>query len=84
MLSEIEKLLEERLQPQALEITDESNLHEGHEGQRQANGGVSHIHIRIEAEGLRGLSRLQRHQEVMGVLAPFMERGLHSVRLTIN
>jgi len=67
------------LEPQVLEITDESHLHAGHAGARDGRG---HFHIRITSPRFRGLSRLAQHRLVYDALGDLMITDIHAVRIS--
>ncbi|MBC8058373.1 MAG: BolA family transcriptional regulator, partial [Rhizobiales bacterium] len=46
------------LQPQKLEVQDDSHLHAGHAGAREGR----HFTVRVTSERFNGLSRLARHR----------------------
>lgn len=64
---QIENILTIGLEPQSLEVIDDSDSHIGHAGH---NGkGESHFKVKIISDRFEGLSRLQRHQLVYSTLA---------------
>jgi BolA protein len=65
--------------PEALEIVDESHLHQGHAGHRP--GGETHYSVKIRARALAGLSRLARHRLVNEALKVEFETGLHALSI---
>lgn len=76
-LSDINMALQNELMPHVLEVIDDSHQHAGH----YVGNGVSHISIRIDAPCLAGLSRVEKTRVVLRVLKPFLDQGLHAVRL---
>ena len=56
----IEKKLNNHLQPTYLEVIDESHLHAGHAHARPE--GESHFRVRVSSEQFAGLSRVQAHR----------------------
>jgi BolA protein len=72
---ELERVLRERLAPQALEVRDDSHLHAGHAGAREGR----HFAVRITSERFEGLSRLARHRLVYDAAAALMVRGIHAL-----
>ncbi len=77
-LARIRGLLEQRLQPQALELIDESHRHVGHAG---AQGGAGHFHLRIVSAEFAALSPLQRHRLVYAALAELMPAEIHALSI---
>jgi BolA protein len=75
----IRECLTAALEPQVLEITDESHLHAGHAGARDGRG---HFHVRIASPRFRGLSRLAQHRLVYDALGDLMITDIHAVRIS--
>jgi BolA protein len=74
----IRDCIEQALDPERLEIVDESHLHIGHAG---AQDGRGHFRIRIAASSLEGLSRLQRHRRIYAALGTLMETDIHALSI---
>ncbi|HKO88939.1 MAG TPA: BolA family protein [Burkholderiales bacterium] len=66
------------LQPQSLELSDESALHAGHVG---AQGGGGHYRLRIVSPLFDGQSGVARHRMVYAALGPLMHREIHALAL---
>jgi BolA family transcriptional regulator, general stress-responsive regulator len=66
------------LQPQALEIVDESHLHAGHAGARDGKG---HYSVRIVASCFSGLRPMSRHQLVYRAVADMMLTDIHALSI---
>jgi len=75
----IRELLETKLSPSSLEISDDSHLHAGHEGARSGKG---HFSVKIRSESFDGLSRLKQQQLVYQTLGDLMQTDIHA--LSIN
>ncbi len=73
----IEQRLRDGLQPQHLEVQDDSALHAGHAGARE--GG--HYTVRVVSERFRGLTKVARHRLVYDLLAEQMRRGIHALAI---
>ena len=71
--------LDERLKPQQLTVTDESDQHIGHAGWRE--GGETHFRIDVVSQAFEGKSRVERHRIVNAALAGAFERGLHALAI---
>jgi BolA protein len=74
-------IIEERLaslDPQGLELTDESGLHVGHEG---AKDGGGHYNLTIVSGRFAGLNRVQRHRKVYEALGPLMQKEIHALAI---
>jgi BolA protein len=67
------------LDPQLLEITDESHLHAGHAGARDGRG---HFHVRIASARFRGLGRLAQHRLVYDALGDLLTTDIHALRIS--
>lgn len=67
------------LQPQRLEIADDSALHAGHAGAR--NGG-GHYRLIIVSPQFSGLGTLKRHRLVHAALGALMQREIHALSIT--
>lgn len=76
---DIRSKLEAALQPQTLEIVDESHKHHGHSGWRP--GGETHFRVTIVAAAFEGRSRVERQRLVYGALAEELAGGLHALAL---
>lgn len=66
------------LQPQQLEIADDSALHAGHEG---AKSGGGHYRLSIVSPQFAGLNTLQRHRLVYAALGSLMQREIHAMSI---
>ena len=77
----IKQKLETALQPSLMELIDESHQHAGHSGSNPA--GESHFRLRIMADGLSGLSRLNQHRKVNEVLAEELRLRVHALAIEV-
>lgn len=66
------------LDPESLEILDESALHAGHEG---AKSGGGHYHVTIVSPKFAGQSAMARHRMVYGALSGLMPREIHALSI---
>jgi BolA protein len=73
----IEATLRAALQPEALDVVDDSHLHAGHAGARE--GG--HYTVRITSSRFAGLGRVARHRLVYSALASLMPQGIHALAI---
>ena len=69
------------LQPQKLDVIDESHLHVGHAG---AQGGASHFRLRIVGACFAGLSPVARHRLVYDRLQDLIPFPIHALALDIK
>jgi BolA protein len=78
--------LTEALEPQRLDIVDESDRHAGHAGVRTGpghahHGGGTHYRVRIVSAKFTGLNRVARHRLVYDLLPTEFADGLHALAL---
>ena len=66
------------LEPQQLELLDESGRHVGHAG---AKDGGSHFHLTIVSGRFDGLGRLARHRLVYGTLGELFPGKIHALAI---
>lgn len=66
------------LEPEALEIRDDSHEHIGHVG---AQGGGGHYSLLVISEQFRGKPRVRRHQLVYESLMDLMGRDIHALAM---
>lgn len=72
----IKQLLSEALQPERLEIIDNSAAHAGHAGVRSGGG---HYHVTIVSPLFEGKSLVQRHQLIYRALGDLMKQQIHAL-----
>ncbi|HKY95159.1 MAG TPA: BolA family protein [Kiloniellales bacterium] len=77
----IETRLREALAPVALEVRDDSEQHRGHGGWRE--GGETHFHVTLVTFAFEGLSRVERHRLVNGLLAEELAGRVHALSLRL-
>lgn len=75
----IRRKLEAGLEPQSLEIADESHKHHGHAGWRP--GGETHFRVSIVSTAFEGRSRVERQRLVYGLLAEELAERVHALVL---
>ncbi|MGE0154450.1 MAG: BolA family protein [Reyranellaceae bacterium] len=78
----IRRKLEQALQPQQLEIRDDSARHAGHAGARE--GGESHFHVTAVSARFAGLNRLDRQRLVHAALAQELAGPVHALSLSLR
>ena len=74
----IEITLRDTLDPQHVEVIDQSSLHEGHPG---AQGGGGHFQVLVVSDRFRGLSRLAAQRVVYEALSDLMETEIHALSM---
>lgn len=67
------------LDPESLEIEDESAAHAGHAG---AASGGGHFRLVIVSPRFRGLAPLARHRLVYDTVGDLMHREIHALSMT--
>lgn len=75
----METKLREALQPERLDIIDESQRHAGHGGAHPE--GESHFRIQIVSAAFAGKSRVARQRLVYDVLAEELRERVHALSL---
>jgi BolA protein len=76
----LQQRLQEVLQPQSLEVIDESHQHHGHAG-ANGTGFGTHFRVRITAVAFVGKSLVARHRLVYDALQDFLDQGLHALAI---
>lgn len=66
------------LEPESIEILDESGKHIGHEG---AKGGGGHYQLTIVSRQFAGKPLQARHRMVYDALAPMMRKEIHALAI---
>jgi BolA protein len=74
--------LEAAFSPRLLEVVDDSESHRGHAGFRE--GGESHFNVKLRADAMAGLGRLERHRAVHAALGPDVIGRLHALALDLD
>ena len=75
-LSMLEHVLS-KLEPQHLQIQDDSHLHAGHAG----NTGGGHYTVIIVSEQFNGLSLIKRHRLVFDAVGDLMDNQIHALSI---
>jgi len=74
--------LEKELNPELIEIKDESHLHANHNP--SAKEGGTHFKIKIVSKKFKGKSRIERHRIVNDILVNEFKKGLHALTLSLS
>ena len=74
----IKQRLTQALNPDQLQVIDESHLHAGHPGARDGRG---HFRVRIVADVFYGLPRLARHRRVFRAIGELMKSDIHALNI---
>jgi BolA protein len=75
--ADIERQLVALLQPDLLEVQDDSHLHAGHAGAREGR----HFSVRIVSARFNSLSRVARHRLVYDALRSLIPLGIHALAI---
>ena len=77
-VARIRALLGEALQPQWLDVADDSHKHAGHAG---ARGGQGHFSVDIVSAAFAGKLPLARHRLVYAALGDMMQTDIHALSI---
>ena len=69
----------ELLQPERIELVDESESHRGHAGYRE--GGGTHWRLTIVAPAFAGKPTVARHRMVYQALGELMQHPIHALAI---
>ncbi|MFY9329836.1 MAG: BolA family protein [Georgfuchsia sp.] len=67
------------LEPQAINITDDSAKHAGHAGARSGGG---HYRMTIVSPRFAGMAMMARHRLVYDALGSLMQHDIHALSIT--
>jgi len=76
----IRERLTKALNPQELEVLNESQHHVGHAG---ANTGMGHFAISIQSPLFEGKTLIQQHRLIYEALGTLMQTDIHALRITV-
>jgi BolA protein len=65
------------LNPEVLEVVDDSDRHEGHIGHRHA--GETHFNVMVVSAAFEGLTRVERQRRVHEILTEELEGPVHAL-----
>tara|TARA_B100001248_G_scaffold251745_2_gene227193 strand:+ start:17141 stop:17458 length:318 start_codon:yes stop_codon:yes gene_type:complete len=71
----ITEIFKQSLQPDYLEVLNESDQHSGPPGRE------THFHVTIVTESFSEMGRIARHQRVYGLLKDYMQNPIHALSL---
>ena len=77
-VAQIRSRLEAELEPEELEIVDDSHRHAGHAGARDGRG---HFQVRILSRRFAGKRTVERHRMVYAALGSLMQTDIHALGL---
>lgn len=82
MKDRIIKNLTQNLQPEFLEVKNNSYLHQGHAGDNGTN--ETHFEVIIESDQLKEISKIQAHRKINQLMKSEFEKGLHALEIKIR
>lgn len=74
---QIDAALRRALQPESLQVIDDSHLHVGHAGAREGR----HFTVRVSCAAFAGKPRVARHRLVYDALASLIPQGIHALAI---
>ena len=74
----IREALQQALDPELLEVKDDSHRHAGHEGARDGRG---HFKVHVVSAAFEGKLALARHRAVYAALGTMMETDIHALSI---
>lgn len=77
-VEQIQQRLQSALEPESLQVEDDSHKHIGHEG---AKGGLGHFNVAIVSARFNGLKPLARHRLVYAALGDMMQTDIHALAI---
>ncbi len=77
----IEKILNDHLKAQKIEVINKSHLHAGH---LDDESGETHFEVRIESEELKKEGRIKAHRKINELLKEQFGQGLHALEIKIK
>jgi BolA protein len=81
MKSQISELLKSKLNPEHLEIIDESYKHQGHAGVDKAE--ESHFLVIIDRNSVLGNSTLEKHKTINSILDDIIRNKIHALQIKL-
>lgn len=79
-IERMQQLISDSLQPQQLEIIDDSHKHIGHAG---AKGGLGHFTVIIKSDALEGKRMIQQHRMIYDALGDMMQTDIHALAIKV-
>lgn len=79
-IEKMHQLISDALQPEQLEIIDDSHKHIGHEG---AKGGLGHFTVIVKSNALEGKRVVQQHRMIYNALGDMMQTDIHALAIKV-
>lgn len=80
---EIKARIQANLNPERLEIINESHLHAGHK-EAKKNSGAGHFRVIIQASELQCKSRITQHRQINALVADMMPSQIHALSIEVQ
>ncbi len=80
-IERIRECLTIALNPERLEIEDESHLHAGHAGAREGKG---HFRVTVVASQFTNLSLIKRHKLIYEAIGDMMHTDIHALSIVAH
>ena len=77
-VQQIEAKLRVALEPESLDIIDDSHKHAGHAGSK---GGAGHFDLTIVSEKFSGMNTVGRHRLIYDALSDMMPAEIHALSI---
>lgn len=82
MKQRIEESLKKEINPEFLEVINNSAMHRGHAG--DDGSGETHFEVRIKSEELNKAGRISAHRKINQILKDEFDKGLHALEIKIQ
>ena len=79
-IEKMNQLIADALQPEQLDIIDDSHKHIGHAG---AKGGLGHFTVVIKSDALEGKRMIQQHRMIYDALGDMMQTDIHALAIKV-
>ncbi|AOE50219.1 BolA family protein [Kangiella sediminilitoris] len=79
-IQKMHQRISEALQPEQLDIIDDSHKHIGHAG---AKGGLGHFTVIIKSDLLEGKRMIQQHRLIYDALGDMMQTDIHALAIKV-
>lgn len=80
-VQQIEQTLRQHLEPDYLDVIDESHKHKGHTAHQQ---GMGHFAVEISSPWFEDKSLIQCHKMVYKACSELMQNWLHALRIHVR
>jgi len=81
IFDEIEKKINEKINPENMKLIDNSSLHSKH---KSFDTNKLHIKIIIKSEKLKKMSKIDAHRKIFSILENEMKNKIHALEIEIK